>query len=57
MTPSVHDQLVDVRTKIRQARFRNDIAALAVLEPQLDRLLDAYAKELLHHAPHHTEHH
>lgn len=56
MTPSVHDQLVDVRTKIRQARFRNDIAALAVLEPQLDRLLDAYAKEL-HHAPHRTEHH
>jgi hypothetical protein len=39
--PTLKDQLDDVRIKIRNARFANDMAALAVLEPMADRLLDA----------------
>ncbi|WP_156042606.1 hypothetical protein [Rhodococcus sp. UNC363MFTsu5.1] len=38
--PSLHDQIQDVLAKIRQARRDDNLAALAVLEPQMARLLD-----------------
>ena len=39
--PSLEDQLQDVSNKIRVAQFENNIAGLAVLEPMMDRLLEA----------------
>ena len=38
---SIDDQLYDVRVKIRQARFDNNLIALDVLEDQMDHLLEA----------------
>lgn len=38
---SIDDQLYDVRVKIRQARFDNNLIALDVLEDQMNHLLDA----------------
>jgi hypothetical protein len=38
-------QLRRVRQLIRQAQFDNNIAALAVLEPEMDRLLDRMNEE------------
>lgn len=44
---SLDDQLYDVRAKIRTAQFANNIPALAVLEPMMDRLLDAKHKQMV----------
>lgn len=38
---SLQDQMIDISLKIRQARSHEDLAALAVLEPQMERLLDS----------------
>ncbi|MDV6274079.1 hypothetical protein R3Q06_11265 [Rhodococcus erythropolis] len=38
---SIDDQLFDVRVKIWQARFDNNLIALDVLEDRMDHLLDA----------------
>ena len=38
---SIDDQLYDVSNKVRVAQFENNIAGLAVLEPMMDRLLEA----------------
>lgn len=38
--PSLEDQMIDISVKIKHAREAGDIAALSVLEPQMERLLD-----------------
>lgn len=44
---SSEDQLLDVSIKIRNAHLGDNIPALAVLEPMMDRLLDAKHNQMV----------
>ncbi len=46
---SIDDQLFDVSNRIRVAQFENNIAGLAVLEPWMDRLLEAKHALMVEH--------
>lgn len=44
-TPELRNRLIDLRSRIRRARFDADKEALDVLTAELDRVLDIYNQQ------------
>ena len=44
-TPEIRNRLIDLRSRIRRARFDADTDTLDVLNAELDRVLDIYNQQ------------
>ncbi|WP_155951754.1 hypothetical protein [Rhodococcus aetherivorans] len=56
-TPEIRNRLIDLRSRIRRARFDADTDTLDVLTAELDRVLDIYNQQRKATAnPHGMEH-